>query len=129
MSDVESEDGEGHSRKMASEKQGHEQGGGDQDITAAGGWGGRAREAHPGHRKVGQVADRAHVQSSHGCRGLGSTLCHQSLFPKVLACGRLADSRETAGLNWTPEAPKSQATRRLGAFQRDPGRDLIRILC
>ena len=37
--------------------------------------------------------------------------------------------RETAGLNWTPEAPKSQVTQRLGAFQRDPGRDLIRTLC
>lgn len=55
MSDVESEDGEGHSRKRASEKQGHEQRGQDQDVTAAGGQRGHAREAHPGHRKVGQV--------------------------------------------------------------------------
>lgn len=81
------------------------------------GVGGHAREAHPGHRKVGQVADSAHVQSSHGCRGLGSTLCHQSLQKSQHVAVWQTHGRQQVQTG-IPRSPKSHATQRLGAFQR-----------
>lgn len=133
VSDVESEDGEGHSRKRASGKQGHEQRGEDQDVTAAGGQGGNAREAHPGHRRVGQVADRAHVQPRVQRPWFNPAPPEPlSKSPSMWPFGRLTGDSRSELDSRSPQEPSYLKTWDLpeGPWKASgQRRDLIRTLC
>lgn len=133
MSDMESEDGEGHSRKRASEKQGHEQGGRDQDITAAGGWG-----VMPGRltRDTGRWVRWQTVLTYRVVMGAEALVqpcaTRVSKSPSMWLFGRLMGDSRFELDSRSPQEPSYPKTWGLPEGPWEPSgqrRDLIRTLC